>query len=563
MKNTKSFQERFNRWKNGESYWDIVGKPLREYKSEEQIINQEERDYLDSIVAQYERGKDSVIQNTISYNQWRESLPDNLKKETSNYDLYGAYKAGMKPRLEDDGYYHLGSRDPKTGRILKLPQHPTYLKALNEDAKLGYFPVKSKNRYTYTDTWKGNNPGYAKYDTGKPSNQQQVFRGDKTGQYFNENNEPLYVIDDNQSNNDPRTWTFGDYNGKVYNPIITNWDLEKERVAQQINDIEKNNNRRNNIVNAIGEITSNIPLVGDVRDALVATKDLYNKQYLQAGIGAWALLLPNIIEKPLKTFKNFYKDYKRKKYFNDIINTSKYNTTFVSGRQAFGKDYNDVNNFMANDVFQRWFNPNGFNHFKSKDKLTIDERNLLGEFGIPDGIKFYTYSNPKATELGFHRDGNVYINLGIPDYDKYTTLVHEIEHAQRHLMNERGIFVPSGYNLKEAIDLISSYPMTKNFIKDNGISNLREAGATNREIRAYISRENDYVYGDKLDNIISNMPNKEFELYVNASNLYGQHVVNNSPNYFKIKNTMKYVPTITLPALMYYGLQKPNDNTNN
>lgn len=312
MKNTKSFQERFNRWKNGENYWDIVGKPLREQKSEEQTINQEERDYLDSIVTQYERGKDSVIQNTISYNQWRESLPDNLKKETSDYDLYGAYKAGMEPRLEDDGYYHLGSRDPKTGRILKLPQHPTYLKALNEDAKLGYFPIKSKNGYTYTDTWKGNNPGYAKYDTGKPSNQQQVFRGDKTGQYFNENNEPLYIIDDNQSNNDPRTWTFGDYNGKVYNPIITNWDLEKERVAQQINDIEKNNSRRNNIANTIGEITSNIPLVGDVKDVLVTTKGLYNKQYAAAGLGLAALLLPNVIEKPLKSILRFTKRSIRK-----------------------------------------------------------------------------------------------------------------------------------------------------------------------------------------------------------------------------------------------------------
>jgi len=27
-KNTKQFQERFERWKNGESYWDIVGRPL-------------------------------------------------------------------------------------------------------------------------------------------------------------------------------------------------------------------------------------------------------------------------------------------------------------------------------------------------------------------------------------------------------------------------------------------------------------------------------------------------------------------------------------------------------
>lgn len=27
-----NFKERFERWKNGESYWDIVGKPLGEPK---------------------------------------------------------------------------------------------------------------------------------------------------------------------------------------------------------------------------------------------------------------------------------------------------------------------------------------------------------------------------------------------------------------------------------------------------------------------------------------------------------------------------------------------------
>jgi hypothetical protein len=30
--NTKPFQERYDRWKNGENYWEIVGSPLPQYQ---------------------------------------------------------------------------------------------------------------------------------------------------------------------------------------------------------------------------------------------------------------------------------------------------------------------------------------------------------------------------------------------------------------------------------------------------------------------------------------------------------------------------------------------------
>lgn len=74
------------------------------------------------------------------YWEWKQSLPDNLKyTDESQYDLKGAYEAGLQPELnQEDGLYHLGSRDPKTGRILKRNTHPTYWKALEEDAKMGY-----------------------------------------------------------------------------------------------------------------------------------------------------------------------------------------------------------------------------------------------------------------------------------------------------------------------------------------------------------------------------------------------------------------------------------------
>ena len=90
----------------------------------------------------------------VGYQKWRANLPTNLREETSDYNLYEAYKSGAKPRLESDGYYHLPSRDPKTNKILKKPTHPTYGMALREDAIEGYLPIyKNGETYTYPLPW--------------------------------------------------------------------------------------------------------------------------------------------------------------------------------------------------------------------------------------------------------------------------------------------------------------------------------------------------------------------------------------------------------------------------
>lgn len=59
------------------------------------------------------------------YSKWKQALPENLKYETDDYDLVGAYLSGMTPtRVGKE--MHLYSRDPSDGRILKSPTHPTY-----------------------------------------------------------------------------------------------------------------------------------------------------------------------------------------------------------------------------------------------------------------------------------------------------------------------------------------------------------------------------------------------------------------------------------------------------
>lgn len=110
---------------------------------------------LEEIRNMYEDGG-WTLQDESNYNIWKSNLPENLRNTNENdYNMRLAFKTGMQPELNEDGYYHLFSRDPKTGTILKTPHHPTYLKALLEDAKMGYYPT-TKNGITKTNTWSGN-----------------------------------------------------------------------------------------------------------------------------------------------------------------------------------------------------------------------------------------------------------------------------------------------------------------------------------------------------------------------------------------------------------------------
>lgn len=85
------------------------------------------------------------------YWDWRNSLPDNLKyTDDTEYDMVGAYNSGAQPTLEDDGSYHLPTRVPSTGKVLKSSIHPTYWKGLAEDEKLGYHTYWLPDGSTYT-----------------------------------------------------------------------------------------------------------------------------------------------------------------------------------------------------------------------------------------------------------------------------------------------------------------------------------------------------------------------------------------------------------------------------
>lgn len=119
-----------------------------------------------------------TLEDENKYQLWRASLPDNLKNTNDDtYDMRAAFKAGMQPVLNSDGYYHLDSRDPKSGRILKAPYHPTYIQAINTDARLGYYPTIDINGNTYTQTWKGN-----KFKGGGSKRRQESIHNNATQQ---------------------------------------------------------------------------------------------------------------------------------------------------------------------------------------------------------------------------------------------------------------------------------------------------------------------------------------------------------------------------------------------
>lgn len=107
-------------------------------------------DWIRATLSQEAPRRRNVKREDAGYQRWRKALPPNLRREADDYDLYGAYRAGLGPRFENDGYYHLGSRDPRTGRILKRPNHPKFYNALHADWDMGYYPTWDIDGNVYT-----------------------------------------------------------------------------------------------------------------------------------------------------------------------------------------------------------------------------------------------------------------------------------------------------------------------------------------------------------------------------------------------------------------------------
>ena len=98
---------------------------------------------------QYKKAREENPQ--LSYWQWKMNLPDNLANTPDwEYNNIGAWSGGLQPTLEDDGYYHLGSRNPITGEILKSENHPSFKKSVDADMAMGYETYRGKDGKIYS-----------------------------------------------------------------------------------------------------------------------------------------------------------------------------------------------------------------------------------------------------------------------------------------------------------------------------------------------------------------------------------------------------------------------------
>jgi len=102
----------------------------------------------DLLSGKYDKPKESYE----SYKTRIGKLNPNLSVETKDYNLKGAYEGGLEPELTNNNgikEYHLGSRNPKTGEILKSKNHPTYDLFLKGEKEAGY-EVYEKDGKTYS-----------------------------------------------------------------------------------------------------------------------------------------------------------------------------------------------------------------------------------------------------------------------------------------------------------------------------------------------------------------------------------------------------------------------------
>lgn len=233
---------------------------------------------LDSIRSGYNEyakgGKKSqstwTMEDEAKYREWRSSLPDNLRNtDDTLYDMRGAYKAGMKPTLASDGKYHLQSRDPETGRILKSLLHPTYLQAIATDASMGYYPIVDNQGNTYTQTWEGNSfKGGGKIHI-KPENRGKFTAlKEKTGHsatWFKEHGTPAQRKMATFALN-ARHWKHED-GGNIYGDGGDFWDTLKKGIQKARNKVKEWGLDKSPMDHLVSRITTAVKDIRDNRNA--------------------------------------------------------------------------------------------------------------------------------------------------------------------------------------------------------------------------------------------------------------------------------------------------------
>jgi hypothetical protein len=135
----KEERERLNR-KQDENYYNT---PQDRYRYADYSNSPNQASYFQK--GGINRGYTNQRDDDYLYNEYRKALPGGIGVNNNDdvYNLRAAYKANTAPFLvpHTNSYeYHMPSRNPNTGEYLKNPNHPTYMKGVEADIKLGYTP---------------------------------------------------------------------------------------------------------------------------------------------------------------------------------------------------------------------------------------------------------------------------------------------------------------------------------------------------------------------------------------------------------------------------------------
>lgn len=150
--------------------------------------------------------------------------------------------------------------------------------------------------------------------------------------------------------------------------------------------------------NTLNDLTGGIigltPILSDAMDAGKVASDVSNRNYLQAGLGAGMLLLPNILEKPVKgILKPLINNYKDVKALNKFI--KKYDYSVIQPKMSLifnDKKLDDVFDYIVkrHNTFARGVDPYETQQFGRLTNLSPEK---AAEYSLTHIPKVYKGNN--------------------------------------------------------------------------------------------------------------------------------------------------------------------------
>lgn len=413
-----------------------------------------------------------------------------------------------------------------------------------------------------------------------------------------------------------------DYYGNLTHNIVVN--TNGDEVNFGLPDIvitPKNNlslgtyNYNKKVARNVADAASFVPGVGEVIDATVAAQDASEGNLTTAAGLGLGLFIPNVIEKPAKWLWKSGKGFVKNLLKNKTKSTYDFNIEFepikpdpmslgakpISSEKKYSDhlegeylDYGTVQ--TESDLFKPvpdWMQD--AIEFYNKDVATREYKYVGNDYNkfIPLQRYKQTFNetNPISviepigdTKLGgyFNSDGTVVIRKpkkGSKNFDPDVVVVHEGAHKDQseyfnnladNMSEEESLVAELRGKLEKQYLSDRTYPRDqKELLNDayhfhdkpkNPLHYLMEKGASNREMRYVLWKENGKPNIEELNKIIDSMPDDDLAYMLARENGYTESFwkyikqnvdIQDRPAEFKkIRKALKYVPFLTMPMLL-------------